>query len=395
MCEPANSETDASGEAQQGTRPARLKIWQIEGGLQCAIIGTCLSHQDLVKLGPRVGIDVDPAAPTYDVHGYFVNQCTSDTPVARGVQKLLDRRFKGILGKVQRETDLGALTALWETEYAAGRVPGAFWAFVSSGHVPPELAHRVWGEVHMLSHLLGKATHVQAARSTQYQALSDAREHQLTRLRERHAAALAARDEEIEALKAQVNDLKVDAAKAVIAQATLRSVGHPRQRHPRMERALVTARERARLAELALSRLNKRYAELDKRFRATARSVARADEDCPGAAACQLRVPSQDGGKRLLYLGGRRGALEQLRAIAARTEMEFIYHDGGIEDGFQRIEGLIARCDAVFCPVDCISHGACQHAKELCRRHCKSFVALRSSGGGSFERALEDYLRAG
>jgi len=90
----------------------------------------------------------------------------------------------------------------------------------------------------------------------------------------------------------------------------------------------------------------------------------------------------------LLYLGGRTGAVEQLRQIAERAKADFFHHDGGIEQGIARIDPLVEGCDAVFCPIDCISHSACQRAKALCRKLGKAFVPLRSSGASTFERAL-------
>jgi len=86
--------------------------------------------------------------------------------------------------------------------------------------------------------------------------------------------------------------------------------------------------------------------------------------------------------------------VEKLREIAERCQVEFLYHDGGMEDAFHRIDKLVEGSDAVFCPVDCISHGACQHAKRLCQKYCKSFVVLKSAGGATFARALDDYIRA-
>jgi hypothetical protein len=51
-------------------------------------------------------------------------------------------------------------------------------------------------------------------------------------------------------------------------------------------------------------------------------------------------------------------------------------------------------CDAVVCPIDCVSHGACKLAKVLCRRFNKPFLPIPSASRSGFERAL-DQLAAG
>jgi hypothetical protein len=81
--------------------------------------------------------------------------------------------------------------------------------------------------------------------------------------------------------------------------------------------------------------------------------------------------------------------MERLYDIARRSNAELLHHDGGLEQATARIDGLVAGCDAVFCPIDCVSHAACQRAKALCRKHNKPFVPLRSSGASTFARALE------
>jgi hypothetical protein len=42
----------------------------------------------------------------------------------------------------------------------------------------------------------------------------------------------------------------------------------------------------------------------------------------------------------------------------------------------------------VFCPVDCISHDACQRVKRCCKRNNTPFVPLRSSGVSGLIRGL-------
>ena len=116
--------------------PARQKIWEIQGGLQCSIVGTCLSHEDLTAVCRKSGVRPREEARPYEVHSYFVQQVGKDCKIARTAQKLLDQRHAGILRRVAAARTEVELTALWQSEFDAGRVPGAYWAFMTSTHVP-------------------------------------------------------------------------------------------------------------------------------------------------------------------------------------------------------------------------------------------------------------------
>ena len=73
---------------------------------------------------------------------------------------------------------------------------------------------------------------------------------------------------------------------------------------------------------------------------------------------------------------------------------ELLHHDGGDEEGMHVLERLVGRADAVFCPIDCVSHQACLAAKQLCRRLDKTFVPLRTGSGTCFLRAVDRWRGA-
>ena len=89
--------------AQPAARPpARQKIWELQGGLQCSIVGTCLSDEDLLAIARKSGVRPREGARPYEIHSYFVQQTGKDCKVARVVQKLLDQRHAGILRRAAR-----------------------------------------------------------------------------------------------------------------------------------------------------------------------------------------------------------------------------------------------------------------------------------------------------
>jgi hypothetical protein len=371
--------------AQPTTRPpARLKIWELQGGLQCSIVGTCLSDADLLAIGRKAGIRPRDDARAYEVHSYFVQQAGKDCKAARAIQKLLDQRHAGIVRRVAAARSEAELTALWRAEYDGGRVPGAYWALLTSAHVPGALGTRIFGDVHMLSHVLGRVTHENASRASDLQSRLDDLEAKLLRQAERQRQVVVERD----AALARLADAASVPVMALQPSPRDQHSEPPRARRSaqtdRRERALTSTRERARAAERTVADLTRQLAHLrwQQRMRPANAPV------CPGAEVCDETVQSSIA-RRILYVGGRSGAVENLRRVAARMGAELVHHDGGEEHALVRIDGMVEGCDAVVCPIDCVSHSACLRAKALCRKFAKPFLPLRSAGASSFERAVQ------
>jgi hypothetical protein len=366
---------------------SRHKIWEIQGGLQCSIVGTCLSQEDLIAIGRKAGVRPREDARSYEVHSYFVQQVGRDGKIARTVQKMLDQRHAGIIRRVQAVREEAELIRLWEEEFDGGRVAGAYWAFMSGVHVPSSLGTRIFGDVHMLSHVLGRVTHQNASRASELQARLDDLEAKLLRQAERHRQIVLERD----AARARLTE---GAIVAVPLMSAVPAASERRRDQPpaRRERALAVARERARAAERMIGDLQQQLERLRWQQRMRAATGAPA---CPGAEACDATVQTSIA-RRILYVGGRSGAIDNLRRVAARMGAELMHHDGGEEHALVRIDGMIEGCDAVVCPIDCVSHSACLRAKVLCRKFDKPFLPLRSAGATSFERAVQSLTtRAG
>jgi hypothetical protein len=150
------------------------------------------------------------------------------------------------------------------------------------------------------------------------------------------------------------------------------------------ERALIVTRARARQAEARLSQLTT--------TRRPRRGLAAHDVDTHSVSDHRpRRAPTPH---RILYLGGRTAIVPHLRTAAAARVAAFFHHDGGIEDSLHRIEEMIAGCDAVVCPVDCVSHGACRLAKAICQRLNRRFLPISTASRSGFERALDQLAQA-
>ena len=364
----------------------RLKIWEIRGHIECSLVGTCLSDEDLRKILGRCRLKFPNDITSYDLHGYFTEQIKTDNTVSRAVQKLLDRRHGGIVRRVGK-TKGADLKSLWDKEFAAGRIPGAYWAFQTHNHIPSELDYQIFGEVHMLSHLLGRTEHATAARASEFQARIADLEEKLSRTVQRHQEVLRIRDNEISTLKARL--AKANSNEALTSSGTSTKLQSFRS-STKHERALSVARQRAHRAEARVVELEKMLHR--QRKHNIKQSSTKPEEiitkNCPGALACRLSL-AEDENLRILYIGGRTSAIDKLRNIAIAASAELFHHDGGQHQALSRISDLISQCHVVFCPINCVSHSASLHAKDLCHRCDKAFIPLRSAGGTTFARALQ------
>jgi hypothetical protein len=354
----------------------RLALWQIAGGMQCSIIGTCLSDHDLLATIRKHKLQVDGAAQSYDIHSYCVRAACQNSPFSRTLTKLLDRRFAGAIRLIGRSRTEDEMRAVWERLRDSGRIAAGYWAVMSDTHVPDSIRVRVFGEVHMLSHLNGHGANQLALRLAEAERRNADLEARLKRCEQSKHLALAERNAARAALTATGTVADAPIPLALPTQPADRI----RQKLAKCERALVSARARARHAEATIARLI---------ARPTLSRLPTANEATPHSSNVfpHIRAPLRQ--RRILYLGGRTAVVPHLREAAAARQAFLLHHDGGIEDSLHRINDLIEACDVVICPVDCVSHGACRVAKTACQRLNKCFLPITTASRSGFERALD------
>lgn len=157
------------GGGQRYARRERRKIWNIVDVSHCSIVGTCMSVAELRRLARRIGITRENQYTDYEIHGWFVDQMGLENPLSRATQKHLDGKFEGAIRKAAPLADQAAFVSHWEEAIDMGLVPGAYWALLTHPALPSSVEGRIYGEVHMMSHISG-ASHRSDAR-----AVADAR----------------------------------------------------------------------------------------------------------------------------------------------------------------------------------------------------------------------------
>lgn len=361
---------------RQPTR--RLQLWDIDGSMQCSIIGTCLTEQDLIDALRRNKLQAANHANSYDVHSYCVRAAGQDTPLTRSLNKILDRRYEGALRIVGRTECPDELRRVWARLRDAGQIGAAYWALLSHRHVPADLKIALFGEVHMLSHLNGHGAQELSLRLAEAERRIVDIEGRLRRSNEAKMAAIAERDAAVAKLSALECRLSTTSGRVANVDRTPAPSG---TRQAKTERALISARARARHAEELLAKA------LARQGPKTPTAPVSHGETCAALPKLEERAPPRT--LRVLYLGGRPAILPHLKKAADQRQAELLHHDGGVDDNIHRIEDLVKSCDVVMCPIDCVSHGACLLAKETCHRLRKRFIPIPTSSRSGFERALD------
>ncbi|MFW5837169.1 MAG: DUF2325 domain-containing protein [Desulfovibrionaceae bacterium] len=386
----------------------RRKIWQLPE-LQCSIIGTCLSLGELRRIARKSKLRLPPDATEFQVHSTFVALCKNDCPAARAVNKLLDRKYAATLRRFGTSKDDDAIRELWLEARNVGDVPGPYWAVMSHPNISDELQAEVFGEVHMLSHLVGASNRADIRRLASLEEQFERLQQRWSRVKAAYRRRFRQFAEENKAAREQIALLAMEAeryrnkAKSLAGdemrlenEALLRtlsvqsaSLAEASMKESNLSRKVHAYAKRLEHLEHELAEKDAETAFLEQEVQRLLPAMAA--DPCPGGCskAGTDACPGPDlCGKRILYVGGRVNLVQHYRALVERYGGRFEHHDGGLEDSRNALPGLLGGVDAVVCPVDCVSHDACLRVKEACRHRVKPLKLARSSGLSSLARIL-------
>ena len=372
----------------QPPKRQRAKLWELNASIHCSVVGTCLTTAELRRaMGKAVQVDVSGFSD-HDLHSQAVSLCGSHNAGSKLLQKTLDARHETVVKRFAPLQGEAAVMQAWAEARRAGDIPGAYWAVLTHPDVGHGGLRRAFGDVHMLSHLVGAANRADIRRLTALEEANAALQAKVERQQVRLHEAVTSRDATIGRLGALAAEQVAHAAATDDgdALAGLRDLVADLQsrlaretgRRERLEARLVDASEAARRWEARATAAEAACAAAQEEVAALERHGAGAE---PSKAAV---LPAQ----RMLYVGGRPGAVDALRGLLQAAGGTLLVHDGGQHDHPSLLPGLIGQADQVAFPMDCVSHDAALTVKRLCRQLGKPWAPLRSSGLGSFLAAF-------
>ncbi|KJK24762.1 peptidase [Burkholderiaceae bacterium 16] len=384
----------APAEPQSHAGRRRVRLAELDSHLHCSVIGTCMTTSELRKLVPRFTSLDRQRATDLEIHHEAVKLSSGGGEGCKALQKALDERHAHALRRFGAARDADAVLKLWEDAVRCGDIPPAYWAVMTHPDATTAVRQAAFGEVHMLSHLVGAANRADIRRLIALEednaALRDKLERQQERLQEagaRHEAAIRQMREHLSLLSVRADRLvepcDTDAElrtlrdtlaardKDLALQASLREAAEQRAMREHQEAQAVRAQLDDALAQLKISR-----AESEAMERAMLPAAPQGEARHPGLRQLQ--------GKRIVYVGGRPGSNNALKSLVESTGGQLVVHDGGIEDRKGLLAATVARADMVVFPVDCIDHDSMSTLKRVCDRHEVAYYPLRTASVASF-----------
>lgn len=396
MLNPALDACCAPDQAQQAAgipAPQRTRLADLDASLHCSIIGTCLTTAELRKLVPRHAPHLDrKSASDLEIHHTAVELSTQGEAAAKELHKALDTRHALII-KRYKGADEETLAALWREALAHGDVPGAYWALLTHPLCSFDLRRQAFGDVHMLSHLVGASNRADLRRLSaledecatlrEQQSAQQARLHELGA--QHHQAVIAAGQQETELARLRERNASLFASSGHDELAQLRAA----LAHKEEQLSLQIMRNAELEAQLDATRAAGDFARRDADHQRAEAQLAHTEVEAlertlTGIMEQQDQALPQLLGRCVAYVGGRPQSTGMLTRLVAAAGGELLVHDGGIEDRKGMLAALLPRAQMVVFPVDCISHNAMQVTRQLAARAGIPCHPLRSSSIASF-----------
>lgn len=384
----------------------RLRLAQLPAHFHCSVIGTCLGTGELAKLMARF-IDVK-GLDDLAIHHEAVGLANDGESVCKALGKALDQRHDATLRKFARAKDAVSLRVLWDEALHSGEIPGAYWAVLTHRHATQELHQKAFGDVHMLSHLVGAANRADIRRLVALERENHELRERLERQQQRSQEAAAEHAQELAEMQRTLIDAhgQLSAAKAALQRAGGDVLDEP-QRRAQADLVAVQAERRERAEQAAAqaqaeaARLQEDGEHLRKHIRVLGRELHAAEtqlrevvtghgdagESAQGArpvATLETRLR----GRRILYVGGRPSSTPAIRSLVERHGGAFQRHDGGHEDRKGLLASAVSGAHLVVFPVDCVDHDSATNLKRLCTRLGITYLPIRNASVASFAAGI-------
>lgn len=388
----------------------RRKLWELGPSRHCSVVGTCFSLDELRKLARKLQVREIEVLNDYGLHQRMVTIAGETQYGAKILHKALETKFSALIRRFSKVKTSNELWGVWRQAVAEGDVAGGYWALLTHPQISQNMEAEAFGEIHMMSHLCGASRHVDIQRLSHLETANDRlslelREERivLAKLRSTHGVELANLRQELDNALAQVRRA---ALREKVCQGS--SEQELKDRVERLRNRIARESLRADLANKRLIELQDNHISLQASFEKASLRIEELENQMlrqavPGpqeeicsqgqeVAACDLGgLCAGKGdlcGRCIAYIGGRSGHAPAYRDMVERRNGKFLHHDGGLEDGIERLKSILSKADVVVFPVTCVSHEAANHIKKHCQSQDKPFLPLRGQGIWAFEQTL-------
>jgi hypothetical protein len=335
------------------------------------------------------------ALSDHEIHTRAVRLASVQGVPSKLLSKALDEKHHAVIQRFNKAATESDVAALWREALRQGQIEGAYWAVATHPLSGEAFFNKAFGDVHMLSHLVGCTNRADIRRLVQLESDISALKGQLENAHGAMRVGFSRRDREIQEVRKALAqtlqkgalsitpDEQVSVLRGALSQLQ-QQLDAAKDRIARLETDRCAVKEEKRLTRSQLQEAQELNAELEKDIRAV--------ESCIDGSSPSTRS-STFSGKTFLYVGGKGGSVDRLRSLAEMMGATLLHHDGGQAQNLSLLPGLVRRADYVFFPVDFVSHQAVYAVKKYCELSRTPFVPLRRSGTASFLRTITELPR--
>jgi hypothetical protein len=386
----ASGDCCGPSQAELARARQRTRLAELDAHLHCSIIGTCLSTHELRKLVPKYTALDAQRASDLDIHHAAVELAIEGGAGGKALQKALDARYAVAVRRFAAAREADAVFALWKEALANGDIPPAYWALMTHPATTMEVRQSAFGELHMLSHLVGAANRADLRRLVALEAENaelrakverqQVRLHEMSRERDAARTALEAQTAaQRDAPRITPQDAQLAELQEALAARDARLALHTSRREAAEQRAIADAAAHQTLR----AQLDEAHALIDA-LRAEVHAMEQATQANDDAQARRTLPQDALKGRRIVYVGGRPGSNHALARWVESAGGELTVHDGGVEDRKGLLAASLAGADLAVFPVDCIDHDSMNMLKRVCERHQVTYHPLRTASLASF-----------
>jgi hypothetical protein len=409
----------------------RKKIWEIDSSFKCSIIGTCITRSELRKLSREKVYAIASDCDDYQLHMDFIGISKMPDLMGRSLHKYLEKKYRSDTRKYFKVVTDAEVEVLWNEDILEGRVHSAWWGVITHPQISMDLVNRLYGQLHMMGHDSLSSSYKKKLAIEELKTKVTALEEVLTAERQIYLEEKRKLKEQLSVLAMETDGINILIRENQFLREKLAS---QKQRYAESQNTAVELnrctnitpyeidisakdrnlegsselqflREKQAISKKKVEEMKKMLCKLEQHKVEQAEEIISlekmllqfmnqeepcetcADQDtekCPGRNLC---------GRTILYVGGLNKMVPHYRQMVENLGGCFIHHDGGKEVSRNILPKMLITADAVLCPVDCVSHDACNCVKKICKQNQKPFVLMRSASLSSLARGLTDIVQ--
>ena len=132
----------------------RLRFWEVEAFFKCPVAGWCLDLQELKKILRKEGIRTKGLSHL-EMHEAVVKSLDSENSLSRRIDLWLNRKYQKEMCELF-PLEPEAFIKRWKASVKKGDFDGIVWVAVTRRDLSDKVRRRMFGDVHMETHVRAK-----------------------------------------------------------------------------------------------------------------------------------------------------------------------------------------------------------------------------------------------